>query len=106
MGADDLVDFEVIENQKENIQSLPSGRSAKALAQLFTPPLSSSHGQTLSPSHMQDLNHNALPEKLSRPSAFLEHLQRKKHRRLGDGCQPGQRHEITCEAGYLACRRG
>jgi checkpoint serine/threonine-protein kinase len=56
MGADDLIDFEVIENQKENIQSLPSGRSAKALAQLFTPPLSSGNGKTPSPSQMQDLN--------------------------------------------------
>ncbi|KAF2739398.1 hypothetical protein EJ04DRAFT_508691 [Polyplosphaeria fusca] len=56
MGADDLIDFDVIENQKENIQSLPSGRSAKALAQLFTPPLSSGNGKTPSPSQMQDLN--------------------------------------------------
>lgn len=56
MGSDDLIDFEVIENQKENIQSLPSGRSAKALAQLYTPPLTSKPGQTPSPSQMQDAN--------------------------------------------------
>ncbi|KAL5424871.1 hypothetical protein PMIN06_012747 [Paraphaeosphaeria minitans] len=54
MGSDDLIDFEVIENQKENIQSLPSGRSAKALAQLYTPPLSSAAGATPSPSQLQD----------------------------------------------------
>ncbi|PTB39729.1 hypothetical protein M441DRAFT_28819 [Trichoderma asperellum CBS 433.97] len=36
-GADDLTDFDVIENQKENIQSLPGGRSAKKLASLFSP---------------------------------------------------------------------
>lgn len=54
MGSDDLIDFEVIENQKENIQSLPSGRSAKALAQLYTPPLSSTSRQTPSPSQLQD----------------------------------------------------
>lgn len=36
---DDLIDFNVIEGQKENIQALPSGRSAKALAQLYSPPL-------------------------------------------------------------------
>ncbi|KAF2640019.1 hypothetical protein P280DRAFT_401157 [Massarina eburnea CBS 473.64] len=56
MGSDDLVDFEVIENQKENIQALPSGRSAKALAQLYTPPLSSGTGagHTPSPSQVQD----------------------------------------------------
>jgi checkpoint serine/threonine-protein kinase len=44
MGSDDLIDFEIIENQKENIQSLPSGRSAKALAQLYTPPLTAAAG--------------------------------------------------------------
>jgi checkpoint serine/threonine-protein kinase len=37
--ADDLIDFNVIESHKENIQALPSGRSAKALAQLYSPPL-------------------------------------------------------------------
>ncbi|KXT10324.1 hypothetical protein AC579_1025 [Pseudocercospora musae] len=36
---DDLIDFNVIEAQKENIQALPSGRSAKALVQLYSPPL-------------------------------------------------------------------
>jgi checkpoint serine/threonine-protein kinase len=56
MGSDDLIDFDIIENQKENIQSLPSGRSAKALAQLFTPPLSSSSGTTPSPAQTQDAN--------------------------------------------------
>ncbi|KAL7924974.1 Mad3/BUB1 homology region 1 domain-containing protein [Trichoderma austrokoningii] len=35
-GAEDLTDFDVIENQKENIQSLPGGRSAKKLASLFS----------------------------------------------------------------------
>ncbi|CAI6334651.1 unnamed protein product [Periconia digitata] len=54
MGSDDLIDFEIIENQKENIQALPSGRSAKALAQLYTPPLSSKPGQTPSPAQTQD----------------------------------------------------
>ncbi|KAK4230470.1 checkpoint serine/threonine-protein kinase [Podospora fimiseda] len=34
---DNLVDFDIIEGHKENIQALPSGRSAKALAQLFSP---------------------------------------------------------------------
>ncbi|KAF1834308.1 hypothetical protein BDW02DRAFT_621915 [Decorospora gaudefroyi] len=56
MGSDDLIDFEIIENQKENIQSLPSGRSAKALAQLYTPPLTSGATHTPSPSQMQDVN--------------------------------------------------
>lgn len=57
MGSDNLIDFEIIENQKENIQSLPSGRSAKALAQLYTPPLASSTGQTPSPSQLHDANY-------------------------------------------------
>jgi checkpoint serine/threonine-protein kinase len=54
MGSDDVVDFEVIENQKENIQALPSGRSAKALAQLYTPPLTSGTGQVGTPPELQD----------------------------------------------------
>lgn len=33
----DLIDFDVIEAHKENIQALPSGRSAKKLAELFSP---------------------------------------------------------------------
>ncbi|KAI1828021.1 Mad3/BUB1 homology region 1-domain-containing protein [Xylaria intraflava] len=36
MAAGDLIDFDVIEGQKENIQSLPGGRSAKKLAEVFT----------------------------------------------------------------------
>ena len=34
---DDLINFDIIETQKENIQSLPGGRSAKALASTFGP---------------------------------------------------------------------
>jgi checkpoint serine/threonine-protein kinase len=33
----DLINFDIIENHKENIQSIPSGRSAKALAATFSP---------------------------------------------------------------------
>ncbi|MCJ1384312.1 hypothetical protein MMC17_007428 [Xylographa soralifera] len=36
---EDLIDFNIIETQKENIQSLPQGRSAKALASVFAPAL-------------------------------------------------------------------
>jgi checkpoint serine/threonine-protein kinase len=35
--AEELVDFSVIETHKENIQSLPGGRSARALAATFSP---------------------------------------------------------------------
>lgn len=36
-ASEDLINFDVIEEQKENIQSLPGGRSAKNLANLFSP---------------------------------------------------------------------
>jgi checkpoint serine/threonine-protein kinase len=36
-ASGDLIDFDVIESQKENIQSLPGGRSARALASMFSP---------------------------------------------------------------------
>jgi checkpoint serine/threonine-protein kinase len=34
--TEDLIDFDIIESQKENIQSLPGGRSARTLANLFS----------------------------------------------------------------------
>lgn len=36
-ASGDLIDFDIIENQKENIQSLPGGRSARDLARIFSP---------------------------------------------------------------------
>jgi len=36
-ASEDLINFDVIECHKENIQALPSGRSAKKLANLFSP---------------------------------------------------------------------
>lgn len=36
--TEDLIDFDIIETHKENIQSLPGGRSAKALVAAFAPP--------------------------------------------------------------------
>jgi checkpoint serine/threonine-protein kinase len=36
-ASEDLINFDVIESQKENIQSLPGGRSAKKLVDLFSP---------------------------------------------------------------------
>ena len=44
MAETDLIDFNIIEEQKENIQALPSGRSAKALAALYSPPLTGNAG--------------------------------------------------------------
>lgn len=55
-NSGDLIDFEIIETQKENIQSLPSGRSAKALAAVFSPIA------TKSPSLTQDINATARQE--------------------------------------------
>ncbi|KAK5663444.1 hypothetical protein OQA88_3873 [Cercophora sp. LCS_1] len=37
MASNDLINFDIIEGHKENIQALPSGRSAKKLAELFSP---------------------------------------------------------------------
>lgn len=36
-ASNNLIDFDVIEGQKENIQSLPGGRSARKLAELYSP---------------------------------------------------------------------
>lgn len=55
----DLIDFNVIEGQKENIQALPSGRSAKALAQLYSPPLL---GANPSPSNLSEAQLKARAE--------------------------------------------
>ncbi|KAK5013565.1 protein kinase, partial [Cryomyces antarcticus] len=52
-ASEDLINFDVIESHKENIQALPSGRSAKALASLYSPP---SFGNTPPSSHTQNLN--------------------------------------------------
>lgn len=35
--SEDLIDFDLIDQQKENIAILPGGRSVKALAQKFSP---------------------------------------------------------------------
>ncbi|KAM0293079.1 hypothetical protein ACHAO9_002649 [Fusarium lateritium] len=54
-GSGDLIDFDLIEGQKENIQSLPGGRSAKKLAQLYSP--SPLHKQsTPTPSDTRNVN--------------------------------------------------
>jgi len=61
--SDDLIDFSVIESHKENIRALPSGRSAKALAQLYSPPLQ----QHASPADA----HNAAREPFERELAAI-----------------------------------
>ncbi|KAH6646381.1 Mad3/BUB1 homology region 1-domain-containing protein [Truncatella angustata] len=57
--SEDLINFDVIEGQKENIQSLPGGRSAKKLAQLYSPtPLQ----QIPTPSDIKDANERTRAE--------------------------------------------
>ncbi|CAK7268960.1 protein kinase [Sporothrix epigloea] len=48
-ASENLINFDVIESQKENIQSLPGGRSAKKLAQLYSPPSQSLQNDKLAP---------------------------------------------------------
>lgn len=55
MGSEDLINFDIIESQKENIQALPSGRSARKLAEAFAPsPLHKS--ATPTPSDTKTIN--------------------------------------------------
>ena len=49
-----LINFDIIENQKENIQSLPSGRSVNSLASVFSPLAAKS-----SPSNTEGINGTA-----------------------------------------------
>ncbi|CAK7264782.1 protein kinase [Sporothrix epigloea] len=48
-ASDDLINFDVIESQKENIQSLPGGRSARKLAQLYSPQSTDIQSERLAP---------------------------------------------------------
>ncbi len=54
--SEDLINFDIIEGQKENIQSLPGGRSAKKLADLFTPSPLLQKLSTPTPSDTRNLN--------------------------------------------------
>lgn len=55
-ASEDLVDFDIIENQKENIQSLPGGRSAKELSRLFSPRNNDDKLSSPSPNDTRTLN--------------------------------------------------
>lgn len=55
-AQEDLVDFEIIENQKENIQSLPGGRSARELARIFSPRDTTDKLATPSPNDTRTVN--------------------------------------------------
>ncbi|KAL4895387.1 Mad3/BUB1 homology region 1-domain-containing protein [Aspergillus ambiguus] len=53
---EDLVNFDIIETQKENIQSLPGGRSARELARIFSPKNPKDILATPSPNDTRTLN--------------------------------------------------
>ncbi|RHZ47442.1 putative checkpoint protein kinase (SldA) [Aspergillus thermomutatus] len=55
-ASEDLINFDIIENQKENIQSLPGGRSAKELARIFSPRDPSDKFASPSPNETRTLN--------------------------------------------------
>lgn len=54
-GNDDLIDFGVIEDSKENIQSIPGGRSAKQLSLLLSPSQNRAHSLNTPFSQTQEL---------------------------------------------------
>ncbi|KAK0733461.1 hypothetical protein B0T26DRAFT_842718 [Lasiosphaeria miniovina] len=71
MASDDLIDFDIIEGQKENIQALPSGRSAKKLAELFSAnPLQKQ--LTPTPSHTKTVNDSIREEFEAEITALAE----------------------------------
>jgi checkpoint serine/threonine-protein kinase len=55
-ASGDLINFDIIENQKENIQSLPGGRSARELARIFSPRDPSDKLSSPSPNDTRILN--------------------------------------------------
>lgn len=55
-ASEDLINFDIIETQKENIQSLPGGRSAKELSRLFSPRNNNDKLSSPSPNDTRTLN--------------------------------------------------
>ncbi|KAJ5142254.1 hypothetical protein N7476_003886 [Penicillium atrosanguineum] len=55
-ASEDLIDFNIIEAQKENVQSLPGGRSARELARIFSGGSNSDSLSTPSPNDTRTLN--------------------------------------------------
>ncbi|KAJ9302497.1 hypothetical protein DTO217A2_7303 [Paecilomyces variotii] len=55
-ASEDLINFDIIEAQKENVQSLPGGRSARALAQIFSSGSSNDKLASPSPNETKTLN--------------------------------------------------
>lgn len=55
-ASNDLIDFDIIEAQKENVQSLPGGRSARELARIFSGGSTSDKLATPSPNDTRTIN--------------------------------------------------
>ncbi|KAJ5908865.1 hypothetical protein N7495_001547 [Penicillium taxi] len=55
-ASEDLIDFDIIEAQKENVQSLPGGRSARELARIFSAGSNSSKIPTPTPNDTRTIN--------------------------------------------------
>lgn len=55
-ASDDLIDFDIIEAQKENVQSLPGGRSARELARIFSGGSTSDKYTAPSPNDTRTIN--------------------------------------------------
>ena len=55
-ASNDLIDFDIIEAQKENVQSLPGGRSARELARFFSGGSTSDKLATPSPNDTRTIN--------------------------------------------------
>ncbi|CEJ61820.1 hypothetical protein PMG11_10337 [Penicillium brasilianum] len=55
-ASNDLIDFDIIEAQKENVQSLPGGRSARELARIFSGGSTSDKLSTPSPNDTRTIN--------------------------------------------------
>lgn len=60
--SEDLIDFNIIEAQKENVQSLPGGRSARELARIFSAGSNGDSVASPSPNDTRTLNGAILQE--------------------------------------------
>ncbi|KAI9886229.1 MAG: hypothetical protein M1823_001964 [Watsoniomyces obsoletus] len=69
--SEDLINFDVIEPHKENIQSLPGGRSAKALVSTLAP-FSPDPNSTVTPSDTTNINDLARQEYEAELSSIAE----------------------------------
>lgn len=72
MASNEIINFDVIEAQKENIQAIPSGRSAKKLAELFTSSSSARRSATAAPSDTRTVHDHIRAEYEAEIEALAE----------------------------------